>query len=103
MELVAGLETERRGLYAGAVGYWGYGGAMDTAIAIRTIVVRDGVAYLQAGGGIVHDSNPADEYVETVNKLGATAKALKLASDLFSASAAGDAPEKPTPSKRTKA
>ncbi|KAI9718645.1 MAG: hypothetical protein M1828_006653 [Chrysothrix sp. TS-e1954] len=78
MELIAELEKERRGVYAGAVGYFGYGsvdgakeheGAMDTCIALRTLVVKDGVAYLQAGGGIVFDSVPNMEYEETLNKL----------------------------------
>ncbi|KAF2498053.1 anthranilate synthase-like protein component I [Lophium mytilinum] len=80
MQLIAELEGEKRGVYAGAVGYFGYGsvdgdreveGAMDTCIALRTMLVKDGVAYLQAGGGIVFDSDPYDEYVETINKLGA--------------------------------
>ncbi|KAF2804050.1 anthranilate synthase-like protein component I [Mytilinidion resinicola] len=80
MQLIAELEGEKRGVYAGAVGYFGYGsvdgdreieGAMDTCIALRTMLVKDGVAYLAAGGGIVFDSDPYDEYVETINKLGA--------------------------------
>ncbi|CBX93530.1 similar to anthranilate synthase component I [Plenodomus lingam JN3] len=79
MELIAELEKEKRGVYAGAVGYFGYGsvdgdkeieGAMDTCIALRTMLVKDGVAYLQAGGGIVFDSDPYDEWMETINKLG---------------------------------
>ncbi|KAH7561843.1 anthranilate synthase component i [Bipolaris maydis] len=78
MELIAELEREKRGVYAGAVGYFGYGsvdgereieGAMDTCIALRTMLVKDGVAYLQAGGGIVFDSDPYDEWMETINKL----------------------------------
>jgi len=78
MELIAELEREKRGVYAGAVGYFGYGtvkgdtveeGAMDTCIALRTMLVKDGVAYLQAGGGIVFDSDPFDEWEETMNKL----------------------------------
>lgn len=63
MELVASLEPERRHLYAGAVGYFAFSGVMDTAIALRTLVVRDGTLYLQAGGGIVFDSDPEDEYM----------------------------------------
>ncbi|KAH8710073.1 ADC synthase [Phaeosphaeriaceae sp. PMI808] len=79
MELIAELEREKRGVYAGAVGYFGYGnvdgekeseGAMDTCIALRTMLVKDGIAYLQAGGGIVFDSDPYDEWMETINKLG---------------------------------
>ncbi|KAF8420116.1 putative anthranilate synthase component I [Tirmania nivea] len=70
MELIAELEGEKRGVYAGAVGYWGYEPeSMDTCIALRTMVVKDGVVYLQAGGGIVYDSDPYDEWMETMNKL----------------------------------
>ena len=70
IELVAELEGERRGVYAGAVGSWSYDGkSMNTAIALRTMVYKDGVAYLQAGGGIVFDSDEQDEYVETLNKM----------------------------------
>lgn len=127
MELIAELEREKRGIYAGAVGYFGYGnvsvdgkeeeGAMDTCIALRTMLVKDGVAYLQAGmlfrrhllifhhlpgysfspliipphpwemeaivadqqtgGGIVFDSDPYDEWMETMNKLGANMQCIK--------------------------
>ena len=70
MELIAELEKEKRGVYAGAVGHWGYDGkTMDTCIALRTMVYKDGIAYLQAGGGIVFDSDEYDEYVETMNKM----------------------------------
>lgn len=70
MELIGELEKEKRGVYAGAVGHWGYDGqTMDTCIALRTMVFKDGVAYLQAGGGIVFDSDEYDEYVETMNKM----------------------------------
>lgn len=70
MELIGELEKEKRGVYAGAVGHWGYDGAtMDTCIALRTMLFKDGVAYLQAGGGIVFDSDEYDEYVETMNKM----------------------------------
>lgn len=70
MELVGELENEKRGVYAGAVGNWSYDGrSMDTCIALRTMVYKNGVAYLQAGGGIVYDSDPYDEYVETMNKM----------------------------------
>lgn len=80
VELVAELERERRGIYAGAVGYVGYSGVMDTAIAIRTLVVRDGKdVYLQAGAGIVFDSVPTTEYEETVSKLAATMRAVDAA------------------------
>lgn len=88
MQLIAELEGEKRGVYAGAVGYFGYNiasvdgtaevpGAMDTCIALRTMLVKDGVAYLQAGGGIVFDSDPYDEYMETINKLGANVACIK--------------------------
>ncbi|GKZ21056.1 anthranilate synthase component 1 [Aspergillus brasiliensis] len=88
MQLIAELEGEKRGVYAGAVGYFGYNiasvdgqkevpGAMDTCIALRTMMVKNGVAYLQAGGGIVFDSDPYDEYVETLNKLGANIACIK--------------------------
>ncbi|KAI5966820.1 TRP2 [Candida pseudojiufengensis] len=70
MELIAELEKEKRGVYAGAVGHWGYDGkTMDTCIALRTMVFKDGVAYLQAGGGIVFDSDEYEEYMETMNKM----------------------------------
>lgn len=68
MEIIAELEPEKRGLYAGAVGYFDLMGNMDTAIALRTMVVKDGVAYVQAGGGIVADSQPDQEYQETLHK-----------------------------------
>lgn len=78
IELVYGLEKERRGVYAGAVGRWDFANdEMDTCIAIRTMVFKDGVAYLQAGGGIVYDSVEEDEYVETLNKLQGNVRALE--------------------------
>ncbi|KZV69669.1 anthranilate synthase component [Peniophora sp. CONT] len=77
VELVYDREGERRGVYAGAVGRFDFASdAMDTCIAIRTMVFKDGTAYLQAGGGIVFDSVEEDEYVETINKLKGSAKAL---------------------------
>lgn len=70
MEIIGELEKEKRGVYAGAVGHWGYDGrTMDTCIALRTMMYKDGVAYLQAGGGIVFDSDEYDEYIETMNKM----------------------------------
>ncbi len=68
MEIIAELEPDRRGPYAGSVGYFDFSGNMDTAIAIRTIVIKDGVAYVQAGGGVVADSVPEKEYQESLNK-----------------------------------
>ncbi|MHB9032224.1 MAG: anthranilate synthase component I [Anaerolineae bacterium] len=76
MQIIDELEPERRGPYAGAIGYFGYTGNMDTCITIRTIVMRGDQVYLQAGGGIVADSDPATEYQETENKLKAAAQAL---------------------------
>lgn len=76
MQILAELEGQRRGLYAGAVGYLGFDGNLDTCISIRTLVFRGGVAYAQAGGGIVADSIPAAEFDETENKLGAVLRAL---------------------------
>ncbi|NKQ36043.1 MAG: anthranilate synthase component I [Chloroflexi bacterium] len=68
MEIIEELEGERRGLYAGAVGYFSYDGSMDTCIAIRTMLMRGDTLYVQAGAGIVADSDPAGEYQECVNK-----------------------------------
>jgi anthranilate synthase component 1 len=79
MEIIAELEGVRRGPYAGAVGYFGYGGDMDTCIAIRTIVMQGDVAYVQAGAGIVADSDPTREYHETLNKAQALAQAVERA------------------------
>ena len=79
MEIIDELEPCRRGIYAGAVGYFDYHGNMDTCIAIRTLMVRDGRAYLGVGAGIVADSDPAAEYEETLNKGGALLRAVELA------------------------
>jgi len=78
MEIIDELEPHRRGPYAGAVGYIDYGGNMDTCIALRTIVVQDGVAYVQAGAGIVADSVPQSEYQETLNKARGLLKAIAI-------------------------
>jgi anthranilate synthase component 1 len=79
MQIISELEPHRRGIYAGAVGYIGFGGAMDTCIALRTIVIRDGVVRLQAGGGVVADSVPESEHVECINKMAALQRAVDLA------------------------
>ena len=79
MEIIDELEPVARGPYAGAVGYVGFSGNMDTCITIRTVVITGGRAYLQAGAGIVADSVPEREYVETVNKAKALLRALELA------------------------
>ncbi len=87
MEIIDELEPTRRGVYAGAVGYISFQDDMDTAIALRTAVVKDGVLYVQAGGGIVHDSTPEGEWQETLNK----ARALMRAADLVQAGLDADA------------
>jgi anthranilate synthase component 1 len=79
MEIIDELEPTRRGPYAGAVGYFGFSGNMDTCITIRTLVIKEGVAYIQAGGGVVADSDPAAEYQETVNKARAMMRAVEMA------------------------
>lgn len=79
MEIIDELEPTARGPYAGAIGYFSYDGNMDTAITIRTIVVKDGVAYVQVGAGIVADSDPESEYQETLNKARALLKSLEMA------------------------
>ena len=89
MQIIAELEGQRRGVYAGAVGYIGFDGALDTCIAIRTLVMKDGVAYAQAGGGIVADSQPDPEFQETENKLGAVLRALDLAEQAQAAATRG--------------
>jgi anthranilate synthase component I len=76
MQIISELEGTRRGVYAGAVGYFSHSGNLDTAIALRTMVMRDGQAYVQAGGGIVADSVPAEEYQESLNKARALLRAL---------------------------
>ena len=81
MEIIDELEPTRRGPYAGAVGYFGFSGNMDTCITIRTLVIKDKVAYIQAGGGVVADSVPALEYLETVNKARAMMRAVEMAEE----------------------
>jgi anthranilate synthase component 1 len=79
MEIIAEMEPDNRGPYAGAVGYFSFSGNMDMAIAIRTMVVNKGVAYIQAAAGIVYDSVPQLEYEESLNKARALLKALEQA------------------------
>jgi len=79
MEVIAELEPDKRGPYAGCVGYFSFSGSMDTAITIRTIVLTDGTAHVQAGAGIVYDSVPAREYEETMSKARALLKAIEEA------------------------
>jgi anthranilate synthase component I len=82
MEIIDELENTQRGPYAGAIGYFDFSGRMDTCITIRTIVVKDRIAYWQAGGGIVADSNPEYEFEETENKARALLKAISLAQEV---------------------
>jgi anthranilate synthase component 1 len=87
MEIIDELEPVRRGVYAGAVGYFSYTGNTDTAIALRTLLVKGGRVYIQAGGGIVADSDPAAEYEESHNKARAMIRALGAARDFEAAAA----------------
>jgi anthranilate synthase component 1 len=82
MEIIEELEPSRRGLYGGVVGYLDFGGDLDTAIAIRTTLMRGGLAYVQAGGGIVADSDPAAEEQESRNKAAAVLRAIAVAESL---------------------
>ena len=77
MQIIDELEKEKRGIYAGCVGYFSAAGEMDTCIVLRTAVIKDGTMYVQSGAGIVADSDPASEQQECINK----AKALFRAAD----------------------
>ena len=79
MEIISDLEPHKRGPYGGAVGYFDLSGNMDTAITIRTMIMKDGVAYTQSGGGIVFDSKPENEYQETLHKSSAILRAIDMA------------------------
>lgn len=83
MEIIAELEPHARGAYAGAIGYLGFSGNLDTCITIRTIIFKHGKAYVQAGAGIVADSVPENEYMETVNKSKAMLVAIRMAEQVF--------------------
>lgn len=83
MEIIAELESEARGPYAGAIGYLGFAGNLDSCITIRTIIFKNGKAYVQAGAGIVGDSVPENEYAETENKARALLKAIRTAEAVF--------------------
>lgn len=108
MELIYDLEQEKRGIYAGAAGWFAYDvvrvqtdkqtgavrvtvdeGQMDTCIAIRTMLVKNGIAYLQAGGGIVFDSEKTEEWMETMNKLAANLRCIELAEQYYGSAGAG--------------
>jgi anthranilate synthase component 1 len=79
MEIIEELEQHKRGPYAGAVGYFSFSGNMDLCITIRTMFIKNGKIYFQAGAGIVMDSKPEREYVETVNKAKAMVRAIAMA------------------------
>ena len=79
MQIIDELEPVRREIYGGAVGYFSFSGNMDLAITIRTLVIKDGMVHLQAGGGVVADSDPAAEWQETVNKAMAARRAIEIA------------------------
>ncbi len=84
MEIIDELEPTRRGPYAGAVGYVDFAGNLDTCITIRTVLLRDGTAYVQAGAGIVADSVPRTEEQETRSKADAVISAIRAAEDVRS-------------------
>jgi anthranilate synthase component 1 len=79
MEIIDELEKDKRGIYAGCIGYFGAGGEMDTCIVLRASVVKDGQMHVQAGAGVVYDSVPASEYAECVNKARALFRAAEEA------------------------
>ncbi|RME48783.1 MAG: anthranilate synthase component I family protein, partial [Caldilineae bacterium] len=81
MEIIEELEGSRRGLYAGVIGYIGYDGTMDTCIALRTLVMQGDTVHIQAGGGVVADSDPTAEYQESLNKARALALAVEKAEE----------------------
>lgn len=81
MQIIASMEPTERGSYAGAVGYLGFDGRLDSCIALRTVLLRGGKAHVQAGAGIVADSDPASEFQETVNKAMGVVRAVELATD----------------------
>ena len=82
MQIINELEKSKRGAYAGAVGYFGFDGGHDSCITLRTCLLKDGKAYVQAGAGVVADSDPTYEYNETVNKAKALLRAIALAKTL---------------------
>jgi anthranilate synthase component 1 len=82
MEIIEELEEVRRGVYGGCVGYMDFAGDMDTAIAIRTAVIKDGTAYVQAGAGVVADSDPQSEHQECINKASAVLRAIAVANTI---------------------
>jgi anthranilate synthase component 1 len=91
MQLIADLEGERRGLYGGAAGYIGYDGNLDTAITIRSAVLKDGVAHIHTGAGIVAGSVPEREFEETEHKAAAMRRAIEQAAATMAAAAPTEA------------
>jgi anthranilate synthase component 1 len=85
LEIIDELEKEKRGIYGGGVGYISANGSMDTCIALRTAIVKDGVMYVQAGGGVVADSDPESEFMETVHKAAALFRAAEEAQSFVNA------------------
>jgi len=81
MEIIEELEPVRRGPYAGAVGYFSFSGNLDTCITIRSVLIKEGKVYVQAGAGIVADSEPEKEYEETLNKAQAIFRAIQFAGE----------------------
>ena len=79
MQIISELEKEKRGSYGGAVAYYSFDGNVDCCITIRTALIKDGIVYVQAGGGIVADSVPRKEFEETCNKAKAMMKAISMA------------------------
>ena len=79
MQIIAEKEPVQRGFYAGALGYFGYDGNLDSCIMLRTALLKDGKIYIQAGAGVVADSDPAAEYQETMTKASALFKAVEIA------------------------
>jgi anthranilate synthase component 1 len=82
MEIINELEKNKRCAYAGAVGYFGFDGTLDSCIALRTCLLKDNKAYVQAGAGVVADSDPTYEYNEVLNKARAMLRAIQRAKDL---------------------
>ncbi len=83
MQILSELEPTARNLYAGTIAYIGFDGNIDSCITIRTAVIKDGIAYVQAGAGIVADSIPEHEWMETVNKASALIQTIQLAEEAF--------------------
>ena len=97
MEIIDELEKDKRGIYAGCIGYFGAGGEMDTCIVLRASVVKDGLMHVQAGAGIVYDSSPAAEQAECVNKARALFRAAEEAVRFRAGSGCGAAALMPSP------